>query len=107
MLSRRSLGFLLSKNKNKMIANALGVVKRQISIRSANQKIKKDCECTRCRKMTCKLGKMALKNVFLLLFIQFRNWIKTEEEKYYKPSLGLRTVFLARPFTPKIQSKHL
>ena len=36
----------------KMIANALGVIKRQILIRSADQKIKKDCECTRCRKTT-------------------------------------------------------
>ena len=36
----------------KMIANALGVVKRQILIRSADQKIKKDCKCTRCRKRT-------------------------------------------------------
>ena len=36
----------------KMIANALGVVKRQILIRSADQKIKKDCECTRCHKTT-------------------------------------------------------
>ena len=35
-----------------MIANALGVVKRQILIRSADQKVKKDCECTRCHKTT-------------------------------------------------------
>ena len=35
-----------------MIANALGVVKRQILIRSADQKVKKDCKCTRCHKTT-------------------------------------------------------
>ena len=53
----------------KMIANAQGVIKRQIWIRSADQKIKKDCKCTRCRKrnLMCKLDSLIF--IFKYLYI--------------------------------------